>query len=194
MFISQWRCSQGQDGLWAVHFESVVSAGVLILDWYISLSLRLHTVSRHAFLCLSWNRCFRVCSCMYIYIYICVCVCTHVYVYCIYLYDTSTCDCNIHKHNYILFYVHSIPILSTEVAAATVESAHDNYAPLDSGGKIRRGWIRSCEQGLTVGPVCSDRPIWVGEHWDLVCCVCVYSCLCVLYIFIWYEYLWLQHT
>ena len=94
------------------------------------MSLRLHIVSRHVFfLCLSWNRCILMCKC-------------------IYLYDKSICDCNIHKHNYILFYVHSIPVLSTEAATAAIESAHANYALLNRGGKICRGRNRSYEQGL----------------------------------------------
>ena len=68
-----------------------------------------------------------VCVCIYIYIYtvyVCVCVCV-LMCKCIYLYDKSICDCNIHKHNYILLYVHSISVLSTEAATTAVESTYD---------------------------------------------------------------------
>ena len=73
----------------------------------------------------------------------CVCKCT-------YLHDESICDCNIHKHNYILLYEHSIPILSTEAATAVVESAHD--PPMEN--MLRS---TSAEKSVAVESTCVNR-------------------------------------
>ena len=56
-------------------------------------------------------------------------------------------------------------MLSTEAATAAVESAHANYAPLNSGRKICRGRIHSCEQGLTlhVEVVFANSDTWIAR-------------------------------